>query len=74
MRIYKLYKKRKDKKGGKRRRNKETFNGNEVFTYHKNSIKKLPLRNCLKLKDKHLIFGKHTTNICKVLEENLMQC
>ena len=28
----------------------------------------------MELKDKHLIFGEHTTNICKVLEENLMQC
>ena len=28
----------------------------------------------MELKDKHLIFGERTSNICKVLEEDLMQC
>ena len=45
-----------------------------MLIYHKIYLKKLPLRNCLDLKDKHLVNGDHTSNICEVLEENLMQC
>ena len=56
------------------RRNKEKFDENKIFTYHKIWSKKPRLRSYLKLKDKHHIFGDHTTNICKVLEDNLMQC